>query len=390
MEHRALTKMRTPREWLGQVAAKYKRSQRSIATELQRDSSQVNKWFSGKEPIPQAMFLAAAVAIDSRLGPQAASVWIAHEVARSVASDARRQLIDLPPAAADAAAATLLSRAETSALEFGNETDPECHEHLSRYVLDAYSLLRTVGACQSRQKPFISRENIQDHLRFPFNVMAGDLMTKGYTKQGNQAVRNRLRSSMRSTALTDGSELRGIYCRQHSYHMLARYGDQTDAEFVRELMSRATDLHTQRTERYAEIINVDNPAAAERFIYDLTHDRRFAQVTLEFDFIHYGDRVLGGGRRTNNVTETVRNYLRRTRERTAPSQLCLHKLRCILLELGPEVFQNPAILGRVRGLLGRLYEIEPHNRTSPEREFITTFDQLAGAHHSNWKQLELL
>ena len=387
-EPRALTKIRTPREWLGQVAARYKRSQRSIATELQRDASQVNKWFSGKEPIPHPMFLAAAAAIDSRLGAQAASIWIAHDVANSVASDARRQLLDVSPAVADAAAATLLSRAEISALEFGSDTDPECHEHLSRYVLDAYALLCLVGACQSRRKPFISRDNIQDHLRFPFNVMAGDLMAKGYTRQGNEALRQRLRSSMRSTALADGSELRGIYCRQHAYHMLARYGDPSDGEFACDLMSRSTDLHTRRTARYAEIINISDPRAAERFMYELTHDRRFAQVTLEFDFIHYGDRTLGGIAK-NNVTETVRNYLRRTRQRSAPSELCLHKLQCILLEFGSEVFEIPSILARVRALIGRIYEIEPQLRTFAEKRFIATFDPLAGGDRSKWKQLEL-
>jgi hypothetical protein len=388
-DRRPLKRVRTPREWLGYLAASHKRSQRSIATELRRDASQVNKWFSGKEPIPQAMFLAAAAAIDSKFGEEAARVWIVHEMAVAVAADARRQLIDVSEATADSAAAALIRRAEASALEFGSDTDPECYSHLSRYVFDAHAVLRLIGACQSRESAFISRGNIHDHLRFPFNVMTGDLMSHPFgMRSEQQAIISRLSSSMKSTAVVKDSDIRSAYCRQHAFYMLSRYGRANDAAFAEELMGRATDLHTKRTARYARIINATDPAAADEFVYELSHDRRFTQITLDFDFVHYGDKQLTSVHADGNVSETVRNYLRRARQRTAAGQLCLHKLHCILLERGVSPFQTPAVMARLRAVVGAIYDLEPQRRTLIEKQFVRVFGDLAVVEKAY--QLELL
>ena len=378
--------------WLARkLAAKKDLSQRAVAAAIQRDTSQVNRWFNGKEPIPYAMFMATVVVIDPRLEQTAASLWTAHQLATFMLDDAHRFLPDADEATARRVASDLVDRAEVSALDgMGDDADPEGYGAMHLYLNNGRTLLRLASDCLSKRERFIAPANVESHLRFPFNLMGGDLLGREpQTRAERQFLRATLVPDMRRTARSKDGSREAAYCRQHAQHMLSRYGGTQDEAFVRELIGRASDPYTRRTAHYSEIINVADPAAAEPFVHELNLDSALSRVTLEFDFVHYGDRVLHRPDSRGVPRGTIRNCLRRARQRNAPGQVCLVKLCHILLEVGVDAFQPPVIRARIEALLTQLYEIASEHRTRAERQFLQIFSAHGAFQASRERQLEL-
>src|SRR5690348_5304256 len=85
-----LTKTPTPGEWLGGRLAKLGKSQRSLAFDIGYDPSQLNKWISGKERIPDKALMQAGACLGDGDFEVARSILAINTLVEALPNDARK------------------------------------------------------------------------------------------------------------------------------------------------------------------------------------------------------------------------------------------------------------------------------------------------------------
>jgi hypothetical protein len=366
-------------KWLGRRLYEKEISKRQLSRLIGRSESQVNHWLSGKERIPLGLFIQAIDAIIPEESEAAEKLLIAHERAKLVQREAAMIVSDDTPASIIATVKVIVRRAEESAAlsEAGDAATQ--YRTLSDNLSAGLNVLNMVKGCKDEEVAFIHENNIQLHLRFPHNVMTSDLIQ--FAAQNPRCLdeaREKVLRSMRETVKSKNSAKFSDHVRQHAYHMLARCGDPSSRDLVLEITKSCRDLATRRTAHYARIVDNPNPQAAEEFMFELENSVDLATVTLEFDLIHYGDKILGDQTSLKSVENMIVHNLRhiRTHHRAATTQVAFWKLLNILGRFGAQPFDRRRIYPHIRKILASLQILDSVKLTPIERRFLGQFARL--------------
>lgn len=371
-----LTRTLPLHQWLGRHLSSKKVTQVQLAILVGRSTAQVNRWLSNKEPIPRPLLLQAVSATMPEQMRVAEQMLHIHDRAKILPNETKHIVSTGGSQTALAVAKIIGQRAEEASFHCDKEGSEIQCESLSQYISAGLHIVNMMKACNENDQPFIHEENIRLHLRFPFNVIASDVINFGTKNPASiEETRNNV---LRSMALEIKNKPRGNnseHVRQHAYHMLARCGDTSARSLVLELTTKSKDLATRRTGLYAQIINSPHPQAAERFIYELERDVALTAVTLEFDLVHYGDKALGDTTALNSVENIIVHNLRhiQTHQSSATAQIALQKLLSILLKYGARPFDRRRIYPRIRSILERLQSMDSTSLTPVEKRFVNHF-----------------
>jgi hypothetical protein len=372
-----LAKTPTPRDWLGRRLADLGKSQRSLALEIGYDPSQVNKWLSGKERIPDKALLQAGACLGGANFEAARSILAINTFVEALPNDARKATQSSAEAGFVVAQA-LARKAEDTAGQLSSDEQDRL-SCLQVHLSTAVDIFVMTAQCNSEVADLIREDNVRKHLCFPFNVMVGELMRVARAENSSLGeVDFQLMKSIRKSAKKAGTRLAEAYCQQHAYHLLGRYGARPDQEFMNELIASRHDAITRRTAHYGAIFAAQSALAAERFIYELRRDAELKQSNLDFDFVHYGDKELGE-KRPNGVGRTISNNLRHVlgHPGAATTEVAFHKLITILVEFGVSQFEGKRTREKIEAVLRTIQDADTQRRTPMESEFLTRFGQLS-------------
>jgi hypothetical protein len=373
-----LTKTPTPGDWLGGRLAKLGKSQRSLAFDIGYDPSQLNKWISGKERIPDKALMQAGACLGEGDFEVARGILAINTLVEALPNDARKATQSSAEVGLAVAKALALKAEDTAAQLSSDESDRLIY--VQSHLSTAFEVLVMTSQCNASVADLIREDNVRKHLCFPFNVMMGELMTLARHQEAALGdVDSQLMSSIRKSAKKAGSRLTEAYCQQHAYHLLGRYGARQDREFMNEVVATRRDVITRRTAHYGAIFAAQNPLAAEGFIYELRHDSQLEQINLDFDFVHYGDKELGAQKPKNGVGRTIRNNLRHVvgHPGAPTTEIAFHKLISILTEFGLPQFETKRIKESVEAILRQIQDTGAQRRTPMENEFLARFGQLS-------------
>jgi transcriptional regulator with XRE-family HTH domain len=384
-----LARTPTPRDWLGRRLAELGKSQRSLALEIGYDPSQVNKWLSGKERIPDKALLQAGACLGGGNFEAARSILAINTLVEALPNDARKATQSDTQAGLVVAQA-LARKAEDTAGQLSSD-EQDRMGYLQNHLSTAIDILVMTSQCNSERADLIREDNVRKHLCFPFNVMMGELMR--VARVGNSSLGEvdlQLMKSIRKTAKRAGTRLAEAYCQQHAYHLLGRYGARADQEFMNELIANRDDAVTRRTAHYGAIFAAQSALAAERFIFELRRDAELKQSNLDFDFVHYGDKELEE-KRPKSVGRTISNNLRHVlgHPGAATTEVAFLKLITMLLDFGVPQFESKRTREKIEVVLRTIQDTDATRRTAMESEFLTHFGRLSAFRPPNGVQLVL-
>jgi hypothetical protein len=353
------------------------KSQRWLASEIGYDPAQVNKWISGKERIPDFALMRVGSCLSRNDFEIARSLLVINTIIEALPGVCKP--VQSTPEVGFELAKALAVKADATASQLSLD-QPERLEHLQRHLTTASEVLQMASQCTVDQASVIREDNIDKHLRFPSNVMMGELLTFARGRQASMGeVDQQIMKSIRKTVQRADGTSAQLHCKQHAYHLLGRYGTKWDHEFVGELIATRKDAVTRRTAHYSAIFAARSPLESEPFIFELRQDKMLEKINLDFDFVHYGDKELGVSHPTKGVGRTVTNNLRHIQSNrgTATTEIALHKLIAILDTLGLAQFESKSIRERIESVLRDIRDSEPQRRTPMEAEFLVRFGNLS-------------
>lgn len=307
-------------------------------------------------------------------------------VAGGLATDARHAF-ECKRETSQSIATSIASKAEGTASQLAT-SEPERLELLENHITTAADVLAMARRCNFETADLIHPENVRRHLRFPANVMMGELLTVAHGRRDELGeLDERLMMNIRKSVRSVGPGLPEAYCQQHAYHLLARYGTAEDRGFVKEVIAQPRDIVTRRTAHYGAIFADNNPDAADRFIFELKHDRNLEQINLDFDFVHYGDKELGES--PKRTGQTIANLVRHIQSHrgAGTAEVALSKLISILDSFGLSHFESKRVRQNIEAVLRQIQDTIPERRTSMESEFLVRFGNLALFRSDNATQM---
>jgi transcriptional regulator with XRE-family HTH domain len=357
----------TPNEWLAQVVEERGISRRSLATMIGVEATRIQRWISGREPIPRYHLAEIARQIGSP-GDEGYVLRLkdcedladqiskrAAELARHTRNMTGKQI----EGAVLRRVGNLLSQ-ETGVSLYGRA------EVLTRHLVDAHfamqSWLQTVEQDYNPRSPLFFPITVARHLQYPVNHFVGVLLDLDAFREGGLINIHRLveKEGVRNQA--------DQLVRQHAIHMLARHGSATDRDFIKEILqqeSASQDLMMKRLGFVGLLLVESDPEVMGQFLAELERNPKLATVNTLFDAVHYGDIHVeakdGIPDAYSEFTRAIPHILRHLEQ---PRQyqnilaLELQKLLHILEKVGPKPFLRPQILRRLANILLQLNGVE--------------------------------
>lgn len=228
--------------------------------------------------------------------------------------------------------------------------------------------------------------------RYPINHFVGrllelDTLVRPGTLDAGPALlfRERMLDNLRRTVWPKQSAAGtlDVLAREFTAHVLSRHGDTEDRHDIQALLRRGADQGGPLLRRLSFtglVLGRRDRETADRFLWDLQRDRTLAEVNLLFNAFHYGDVAFHAGqalpRRPRSFDRAVPHILRHLEhpedyQSLLPTE-CL-TLTHVLQACGPRPFQRPAVLRRLRGLLGAdaggLAQLPPAVRKAFTKQF---------------------
>lgn len=357
----------TPNEWLAQAVEERGISRRGLAAMIGVEATRVQRWISDRESIPRHHLAEIARQIGlpgdegyvlrlkdcedfaDRLSKQAAE--LASQTGNMTGEQIERAVLRR--------VGDLLSQ-ETGLGRNGRV------EVLARHLLDAnfamQSWLQTAEQDYSPKSPLFSPINVVRHLRYPVNHFVGVLLDLDVFREGGLTNVHKL---VEKEGVRNQAEL---LARQHAIHMLARHGNVTDRDFIKEILrqeSASHDLMMKRLGFVGLLLVEGDPEIMGQFLAELQRDPKLATVNNLFDAVHYGDirvEAKGGIPETasefNRAIPHILRHLEQPRQYQNILALELRKLLHILDQVGPKPFLRPQILVRLANILLQLNGVE--------------------------------
>lgn len=371
-QKQSLTSEHNPGKWLGSRLGE--RSQRAFASELNCSRSQLNRWISSKEVIPVHYFLRAAQSLGDQAFAEAKEVLAIDALSAKLPSLVRKVIRD-DNGSSERVISSLISIVKNASdYQENNNID-----YLLQFSKNLSIASNVVSRCLNFESQFISQENIQNHLLYPFNTMTGYILKSDLIdKSTDEKVSVKLLRRISKSAQIKPDGFRNTYVQQHAFYLLGRFGGGNGIDIVNQMLSRQNDVATRRTVHYTRILANNNPQSAENFIYDLSQNKLLSNHNLEFDFIHYGDMIFKESNQPNNFSNTLKNYLKNisSKQQSAIVEIAYFKLINLLHLYGHKIFDTNSRRAKIMDALVRIQNLDSVKRTMMEQTFLLQFGNL--------------
>ena len=310
--------LRTTNEWLAELLKECGISQNGFGRMIGSNASLVNRWIKGKEKIPSMVLVQAA----RRAGLSEEEVSLITDLRECEAFATQlqkeiRPLAELVEVDQNNISNALLSIAERLAFQ---EVGIDLNERLTllkRYIGDAKLATYWAHETYRHLEVLVSPVNAILHVQYPVNVFLGVLLDLGRNnlgrEEGLQDFRRTVLKDIRKTVKNKKVHRpSGDLARQHAVHMLARHGEDSDQNFIEDVL-HSSDLFTKRMAYYGLIISRRDDEIIEQFLYELQHDSNLASASILFDALHYRDVYSHDGRLPSEAADfshAISNILR--------------------------------------------------------------------------------
>src|SRR5258708_15673470 len=159
----------SPGQWLSKRLAELDKTQRWLAHEIGYDTTQVNKWISGRERIPNKALMMAGASLGGSDFEVARNILVINTLIEGLPNDALKAT-QSNAETSFALAKALAQNAEDSATQLSSEESDRLI-YLQSHLATASEVLMMTSQCVAGSDDLIREANVRKHLCFPFNVM---------------------------------------------------------------------------------------------------------------------------------------------------------------------------------------------------------------------------
>ncbi len=355
------SRFESPNTWLRKALRRKGVSANAAARHLSLSSSQLSHWVNEHEKIPRRHLWELAELLDLTDPEHALELKAWEEMTERLRDTARTACGD------DEGLAELVLRSVYGKLDalLAQQAAVQPTDRVSsgvRFLLAAELALRGVALLNDPAQPFISRDNVLRHVRYPMNHFVGLLLDLGadpdvVRRHGPVLAEFRARAlrSLRRTAADSRRTSAGTaFVEDHSKHMLARHGDAADQERIKQtivLGTAADDPMTRRLAYAGLALTQADPDVTQRYLRDVRHDDELRQANITFDAIHYGDIDLAHGDRIRgrlaaaplNAIRHIARHVVNAEQYHAIQPIEEQTLCDIYALFGPSAFRDPGV-----------------------------------------------